>query len=67
MKQAKISLFEPNLRALLGEESVLTLDDHANFLDAFAKLDDLYMGLPQRAKIMAAEVWSSFIQNQGYS
>ncbi|MHA1793600.1 MAG: hypothetical protein ACTSVI_13225 [Promethearchaeota archaeon] len=50
MKTIIISILDPDLRRVLGEDIKVDINDDDDFLDAVAKLDESYMKMPIKAK-----------------
>nr|MDO8117393.1 hypothetical protein [Candidatus Sigynarchaeota archaeon] len=50
MKHVKISILDPALRPFIPDDSVITVDDDADFVDVLARIDESYMKRPIKAK-----------------
>ena len=50
MKQVKVSILDPALRPFIPDETQVTVDDGADFIDVLARIDETYMKRPIKAK-----------------
>ncbi len=58
MKSTTLSILEPGIRRIIGEEIKVLIGDNEDFLDAIAEIDEKYMKRPVRAKRGDVEIQS---------
>ncbi len=58
MKSITLSILEPGIRRIIGEEIKVLIGDNEDFLDAIAEIDEKYMKRPVRAKRGDVEIQS---------